>query len=815
MPFLKYNLQQDFIDNWLIAGPLCVPVSDVKESAVYDTILPQSPAENAVFNIRGEEHTWEYYRCRDDHFVDVTFTHEQPECRTVWLYTQLFADTTAVVTLNLTSLNMARVWLNGQEICKSTEAPAKVTLDAQLDIGENSLFVALETQTVGDCLFALALKIDAAAEVWVQLPTQIENISRREKFERIFAQAYLDRDVYTRSERVVVQWPPLDERSNTMAWMQHESGRIYAEVQKMLDAETHDIPLNKALNVLDGKYRARLSPFPNEYYEGMRFRRDIPFYISTGHYSTGLYGDDDKRRYEALEYAAQQDTGLFSEIAKLSLAQVAGVNFDVIVKTARQAKQEATARYRLLTGLLGVAYRAADGLALPEKVENTLRDCIIHFVYEPDLPLPESGHAKQHAVEILRHAALFLAGSLYEHWGKDAHQSREAGENMALTWLRRRARKGFHLRDLTCDFESNVIALTHLVAFSSSTTLREMAAVVLDKLLFTLAINSFQGINGVGIPDSPINGRFNPTTGISRLLWGIGTFNRHIDGLVSLAGYTAYQIPSLIQAIALHQPDAMLAQETHALNAADTSTRVTYKTPDYMLSALQDYRAGQLGTDEHIWQATLSPDAVIFVNHPACAKAETLRRPGFWHGNAKLPRVAQWQDTLLAIYDLPDDDWMGYTHAHFPLWAFDEHALQQGWAFARVGDGYIALAASGGMELITQGDGAYRELRSYKQQSIWLCMMGRAAQDGSFSEFCEKILTLDIEFNGLSVCCMTLRRELLALGWQGALTVNDVAQSLDSSTHYDNPYCQVDLNASEMDIRYQDYVMRLNFEIDD
>ena len=65
-------------------------------------------------------------------------------------------------------------------------------------------------------------------------------------------------------------------------------------------------------------------------------------------------------------------------------------------------------------------------------------------------------------------------------------------------------------------------------------------------------------------------------------------------------------------------------------------------------------------------------------------------RPNFWHGNYVLPRVAQWKDVLVAIHKLPEDDWMGFTHAYFPVYAFDEYALRERrerpqWAFAQKG----------------------------------------------------------------------------------------------------------------------------------
>jgi hypothetical protein len=127
-----------------------------------------------------------------------------------------------------------------------------------------------------------------------------------------------------------------------------------------------------------------------------------------------------------------------------------------------------------------------------------------------------------------------------------------------------------------------------------------------------------------------------------------------------------------------------------------------------MLCSAQDYRPGEPGYQQHIWQATLGPDAVVFVTHPPCLGEDGSHRPGAWHGNLSLPRVAQWRDVLIAVHNLPADDWLGFTHGYFPTGAFDEHTIHDGWAFARKGDGYLALAAAQGVEFITHGNNAYR-----------------------------------------------------------------------------------------------------------
>jgi hypothetical protein len=231
-----------------------------------------------------------------------------------------------------------------------------------------------------------------------------------------------------------------------------------------------------------------------------------------------------------------------------------------------------------------------------------------------------------------------------------------------------------------------------------------------------------------------------------------------------------------------------------------------------MLCSAQDWHPGEPGYQQHVWQATLSPEATVFTTHPPCAAEDSSHRPNYWHGNVILPRVAQWKDALTAIYNFPEDDWMGFTHAYFPAAAMDEYEVNDRWAFGRVGDGYIALAAANGLDFQKRGDNAYRDLRSAGTPNIWLCQMGRRALDGSFQEFTARVLALPVRFEGLQVEWTTLRGDVLRFGWQGPFSVNEEAQPLDGFKHYENPYCACELDAPVMEINFGDEMLRLHFE---
>jgi hypothetical protein len=397
-------------------------------------------------------------------------------------------------------------------------------------------------------------------------------------------------------------------------------------------------------------------------------------------------------------------------------------------------------------------------------------------------------------------------------------QVRSRGEEWAEAWLRRHAQTGFALWN--SHTERIVSALALLADAAESEGLRDLAAVSLDKLLFGLAINSFQGAYAAPRAEARASwlrsAALAPEAPLNYLLWGVGGFNTHVRGAVSLglAGRN-YRTPELLRAIALDRWPDMLSRERQQIGDNEYVNTVTFKTPDYMLASAQDYRAGQAGRREQIWQATLGFDAIVFTNHPTSFSDADARQAGWWCGNGRLPRVAQRRDALIALYNLPEDDVLGFTlaftHAFFPAYAFDEHAIEGGWAFGRVGDGYLALAATNGMTLVQTGHDAFRELRSAGPRSAWLCQMGRAAVDGSFADFRRAVVAGRVIADGLRVEWDTVRNEHLSFDWHGPLLVDGRPEPITGFKHVENPYALAEFPAERMDIGYGEDMMRLHF----
>jgi hypothetical protein len=850
---ITYPLEQGYIHNWLVAGPQARQVEDLERfsgpeyfklqiaRAYYDPEpgVAGQPAEGADVTAGDFQGRWSYYSCKTDHFVDLTAFYHLTHYLRAWGYARVDSPADRQVRLVLTTNGPADVWLNGEHCHRQEhfhhQIPRSESFEAVLKQGANEVLVRFEAVAARECPYAMALRLTApdreALGGTVRLPTTLEPLERRQKLERVLDAAYTRKDVFHTGQTVKVHWPEdLAEKASVTLRLQSPANRIYAESHRR-GAAGQEAPLGQALQFQDGDYRLIVMPRPKEYYEGqMRIFREIPVRVTRRRFSSAPYGTYAGRRQEALQEAVTfSGQNIFAEIAKVALGRWNWLDPKVILSAIERINSRADCSDFYLAGLLGMLYRYGDDERFPQALRQPLEDCILGFKYWNDEPGSDAMCYTTENHSILFHTCQVLAGQRYpEHVFRNNGQTgawhQAVGEQRALEWLHKRAAGGFTEWDSNCYFEEDVLALTHLADLAESQPVWEIATVVLDKLFFTMAVNSYKGVFGSthGRTYTPFikGGRFEATSGISRLAWGMGAFNDHIMGSVSL-GCSEYEVPDLIAGIAADQPDEMWDRERHAgaledfLLSGSRGTgvnKVTYKTPDYMLCSAQDWHAGEPGYQQHIWQATLGPDAVVFVTHPTCTSQENSHRPNYWHGNASLPRVAQWKDVLVAVHCLPEEDWMGFTHAYFPVDAFDEWELSGGWAFARKGDGYLAIRAAREMQLTTRGDQAYRELVSGGLRNTWLVQMGRSALDGAFQAFVQGVLARPLVFEELGLRYTTLRGQELVFGWEGPLLLGGVEQPLGDFKHYDNPYCQVDLPARGMDIYLGENMMRLTFE---
>ncbi len=244
-------------------------------------------------------------------------------------------------------------------------------------------------------------------------------------------------------------------------------------------------------------------------------------------------------------------------------------------------------------------------------------------------------------------------------------------------------------------------------------------------------------------------------------------------------------------------------------NVRDEVDLITHRTPEYQLSSAPDWNAGRGGDQHHIWQATLAPDAVCFTTHPG---PRTARSPGWWTGSATLPRVAQIENVLVAIYRIPHAPALYvqnrnlFTHAWLPRDRFDEIRERDGWFFARSGDGYLALRSQQPAQWTDAN-----EVRASGRDNIWICELGRRASDESFERFIARIAAAELRFGRGSVRYLSPSQGLIDFGWKGALRRDGAEIPQRSFRRYESPWVTAPFPSDEVAIDAAGAKLRLRW----
>ena len=847
--YLLYTLQDGWICNWLVAGPqsLEIPDSNYKydaalRAAIVQNFLQAEPLapppfiEGAAFSVENAPLSWRYYACQDDHLIDLAGWFPSSRFVRVWAYVELDTKAARDVNFQMFTNGPADVWLSGRHIIRSEEFTYNdlhnTNFKAPLTAGKNALLIRFEHVAVLNTPLGLALHLDVpSGSVTVRVPVQTPDVARRQALESAFEQVYPSRDIYQSSDEIRLMMPRLKE----------DLGEIPVELRSGKDSikkamwNTGAGPQFVALGRQKaGTYQIVLSDGAN--------RRELKVRAVTEKWNAapGAATTYEKRRRETLEAAARRagnaldpksktpvnmwnSSALRGEIAKIELGRWNDVNASTLIAFIEGASRVQDGSDFRMVDLLGMQTRYGGQPQFPTAVSAAMEKCALGFRYWADEPGKTSANYFTENHRLAFHVSEVLAGQLYENHtfannGKSGAWHREHGEKLVLDWLRKRGGYGFEEWDANGYLAADVVLLSHL-DLAQNPIVKSLARQVLDKIYFSFALNSFKGsfgsTHGRTAVDYVKDARSEPVACLAYLGWGTGVLNDHADDTVGVA-CAHYQVPEVIQAIAL-EPD-LWNRERQGLDPVRLKEgqgavdKVTFKTPDFMLCSAQSWKAGQNGYQQHIWQATLGPDAPVFVTHPACISENGNRRPNFWMGNQTLPRVAQWKDTLIAVHQLRANDWLDFTHAYFPTFAFDEWKLDDNWVFARVGDGYLALTAARGLNLIAKGDSALRELRSSGRENLWLCQMGRRAQDGDFAAFQKQVLALPLRFEKLSVRFQTLRGDTLQFGWSEPLLVNEKEQAISDFKHFENQYCVADWPAKQLEIASNGQKLTLNFE---
>jgi len=532
------------------------------------------------------------------------------------------------------------------------------------------------------------------------------------------------------------------------------------------------------------------------------------------------YDRIDERRLLVLQHYSddiERDAhGIWREVARYALGQYERIDIEAIRRTCQFIAARNDCADFVIQGILRLMAWERLQVRLSPEINALMKDTALGFKYWVDEPGDTVMYMGSENHRLLFHVAEWMAGLLFptEEF-TNSHQNGLFHTQKAYVyiteWLRQRGRFGFDEWHSNSYLPVCIAPLVNVYDFAvheGQYKLRQMVQAVLDQIFFYLAADTYQGFWGT------THGRsygiyvkyadFDGTTACCWLLYGMGALTIGTSGMapVCLAS-SAYKPPELFYKIANDSSSVVEVKQRQGIlrGNAHNANFVVYRTPDYLLSGLQDHRKGEFESSTHIAQVTLANKAVIFWSCPHTTGEGSGLRPDYWSGNTTLPRVIQYKNVLALTWRLSQFAWM--SHCWLEPARFDEVRLEGNWAFANSREGYVGIYSQNGLQWGEYGQYAGRELQCTARQNTWLVECGRQAEWGSFEAFAQALSTARIEEGDGCIHYHSPSIGEFITGWEVRPSVAGQPIQLHGYPLYDSPWAQANFGEGMLTIRYE------------
>ncbi len=841
---------------WLILGPFYedlsaqvqgltyfehpgAPVGQAAMQAILEEarpVLTSLPVEGREQRFRGKAACWSLVRSPEQYLSWGTYNISN-HLGAAFLSTWLTPAAPGTITWRLTHRNLLQsvLYVNGEEVFNSAQKAVdavggvfEYTFEAVLQPGENLVTVGLfriaRMAQVGFRLEAVDRDVEARV-------TTVEAVSAqaRAAVEDEVGSIRLARDVFYPEHPFGFRLEQAPASGSPQSGVQLEI-QLRAESGELLRTAFVDqagpVTLCQGQELADGHYTLQAAwrgP-------GGEPITQVSFHVHklTPVQPVAGYERVEERKQAVLAHYAdnrERDIhAIWTEVARYALGQYDRVDEAVLRRTCEFITARKDCADFVIQGILRLMYWERVERHLSPEINAMMKDAVLNFKYWVDEPGDTVMYMGSENHRFLFHVAEWLAGHLFPtEVFTNSHQNglyHTAKSYVYITeWLRQRGRFGFDEWHSNSYYPICVAPLLNLYDFSTHEgyyKLRQMTAAVLDQMLFNMAADSFQGIFGtthgrsygiyVKYPD------FEGTAVLNWLYFGTGSLSKTTSGMAPvLAATSSYQVPHVLYGMANDQQAVIEARRRQGIlrTSAHHADFVVYRTPDYMLSGLQDHRKGEFESSTHVAQVTLGNKNVIFWSCPHTVGEGSGLRPDYWSGNSTMPRVIQYRNVMSLTWRLTRFTWM--SHCFFEQERFDEVDLRGKWAFARVGDGYVGIYSQNGFEVGSYGQYAGRELQCRAVENTWLVECGRRADWGSFAAFIDALSGARIEDRDGVILYVSPSAGRFVTGWDVPPQINGQKIPLRGYAMADSPWAQAGFGSGEMVLRYGDEEYELWF----
>jgi hypothetical protein len=402
-------------------------------------------------------------------------------------------------------------------------------------------------------------------------------------------------------------------------------------------------------------------------------------------------------------------------------------------------------------------YRAHAWTQLPDELWERLRDAILNFRYWLDEPGDDVMWYWSENHVLCFHIAQYLAGDLFPNdvfpnSGKTGLEHRTQAEARLNRWFDAIDEHGLAEWNSAAYYPIDFLGLFTLFENTRDPRLKERTGKLLDEIFVMTALHTLEsvpsGSQGRVYEKELFAGSATELASVAAIAFGGDWYPGH-DRAAALLALSDYEPPLHATGLAFPPKGRRLAARyTQGLNM--NAKLSLWKCADAQLSSVAEYKTGELGHQQHMADIQLSGHmlARFWINHPGDLKVWGGSRPSYWAGNGINPRVAQYDNVALMLFDLTRQPHsIRFTHAFVPVELCDEVVAETHWIFARIADGYVGIYGSSALEPLQQGLFAGMEWRMHADKAGWLMIAGSADTHGGFSAFRESCLALAPDFD--------------------------------------------------------------------
>ncbi|MEF2070302.1 hypothetical protein [Consotaella aegiceratis] len=507
--------------------------------------------------------------------------------------------------------------------------------------------------------------------------------------------------------------------------------------------------------------------------DGSRIDRHIAFALLRETAPPAQPGDLGERKRTVLAHAAEDgELRIGRALAMLALGRPLDAAFETIIADTLQAIEERQdCSDFIMVPLLWIygAYRDA----LPEAMAERIHWAILGYRYWVDEPGNDVMWFWSENHVLCFHVSQLLAGRLlpdevFSASGRTGAEQARLAEERLGQWFDSTEDHGLAEWNSAAYYPVDFIGLFALQRWADG-AIKRRTETLLDRLFTMLALHTLGGVAAGSMGrayDKEL--RAGPLTELApfaTVAFGEGWLN---DGVAALPMFCAgdYEPPLGLERYA--RPSQGLAVTAHYEQGYGHAANLAlYKTAWVQLSATVDGVPGRHGHQQHLVDIRFAghPFARAWVNHPGDDDPWGGQRPSYWAGNGVMPRVGQYQNAVLMLYDLGEEPAIPFTHAFAPRDGFDETVLRDNWLILRSGRGFAALTAAAPLSAVTEGPGAGLEYRVHGARIGWIGIVGDLADgagldtvgamlDGVAVGFDAERMRLRLDRPGLPTLCL-------------------------------------------------------------